>query len=478
MNTEIEKKKVGLEEVFSPRGIAVVGISSSRPSFGGSIVQGLQAAGFSHIYPVNPKSDEIMGLRCYKKVSDIPGIVDHVVVSIPAGAILELLKDCVVKGVRSVHFFTAGFSEKGDAEGLDLEKQMLAIAREGGFRIVGPNSTGLYVPKNGVVNTMNLPAEAGPIAFLSQSGGHAINVPLNSRTRGLRFSKVISYGNASDIDEVELLEYFSQDSETEIIAAYIEGVRDGPRFAEALQKAAASKPVVIYKGGITEAGARATMGHTASMTSSADVFHALCRQKGAIMVEDEEELIDALVALRFIYPRPRGTNVGLVGAGGGPSVLASDQMEKEGLKLPVFSQEVQSKLKQYLPVDGSIFTNPLDTPNFNTPDAMSAALPVLTQTPDIDMLVFHLGFHPIGNWGMGRYSREFLQPLIEAVKKGLQGSEKPFLLAMRPPQNLAAMEEFFGAQSVFVEAGFPVFHSMRQLARAVIQLKRIMNAIA
>jgi acyl-CoA synthetase (NDP forming) len=172
-----------------------------------------------------------------------------VVVNIPAESALALLDDCAAKGVRSVHFFTAGFGESGRAERAELERRLLEKARAEGFRIIGPNCVGLYVPGSRVANTIGAPLEPGPIGFLSQSGGHAQNLPLDGAPRGLRFSKAVSYGNALDVDECELLEYFGEDGETEIIAGYIEGVRDGRRFLRALRDVGARKPVVLYKAG-------------------------------------------------------------------------------------------------------------------------------------------------------------------------------------------------------------------------------------
>lgn len=463
----MERESPSLEEIFSPRGVAVVGASLSG-SFATMVAQSLKAAGFPAVYPVNPKYTEILGLVCYPSVRAIPGVVDHVVVSIPAESALALLDDCAAKGVKSVHFFTAGFSESGDTERAELEKAMLSKARSGGFRIIGPNCIGLFVPGSRLVNATGVPLEPGPIAFISQSGGHAQNLPLYSAQRGLRFSKVVSYGNALDVDESELLEYFSKDPETEIIAAYIEGVKDGQRFRKALQEATARKPVVVYKGGTTEAGQRAAHGHTASLTSSVDVFNALCRQLGTIQVDDAEELIDVLVALRFARPLPTGTGVAVVGAGGGPSVLASDEMEKARLHLPQLSPEVQAELKQYLPLAGSIFSNPLDTPNLASPEAISVAMRVLGKVPDIDMLIYHLGFHPISRWGGGRFSSPaFLQPAVAALMQVRQATGKPVLMVLNPALDLNEMKDFLAAQEAFVAAGLPVFHSLRQVAKAM-----------
>ncbi|MBW2085222.1 MAG: CoA-binding protein [Deltaproteobacteria bacterium] len=462
-------KQVPLEEIFAPRGVAVVGASAREIfTFAGMVLLSLKEAGFPNIYPVNPKYTEVLGLQCYPDLLSIPGAVDHVIVSIPAESALTLLDECTAKGVKSVHFFTAGFGESGNAERVDLEKAMLSKAKASGFRIIGPNCVGLFVPKSRLVNSLRVPLEPGPIAFISQSGGHAQNLPSYGHPRGLRFSKVVSYGNALDVNECELLEYLSLDPETEIIAAYIEGVKDGRRFSEALEKAVDQKPVVIYKGGKTEAGQRAAHGHTASLTSSVAVFNGLCHQKHTIQVEDVDELLDVLVALYFVNPLPRGTGVALIGAGGGPSVLASDEMEKAGLKLPYLSLETQAELKRHLPFAGSIFSNPLDTPNLVSPEAISAAMGVVGQLPDIHMLFYHLGFHPIGSWGYGRFSSTaFLESIINSLREAREATGKPVLLALRPPQDLNGMQEFLTAQEAFVKSGFPVFHSLRQGAKAM-----------
>jgi len=458
-----------VDELFSPRGVAVVGASGAEKlSFAELVVHALKDAEFPAIYPVNPKYTEVLGLRCYPDLVSIPGVVDHVVVNIPAESALELLDQCAAKGVRSVHFFTAGFGESGLSERAELERELLKKARAGGFRIIGPNCVGLFVPRSRLVNTLGAPLEPGPIGFISQSGGHASILPADGGPRGLRFSKVVSYGNALDVDESELLEYLCRDPETEIIAAYIEGVRDGRRFLKALREAAAQKPVVIYKGGRTEAGKRATFGHTASMTSSVAIFEGLCRQTNSIQVDDLDGLIDVLVALRFARPLPRGRGVALAGAGGGPSVLASDEIENAGLQLPQLSSEVQAELKRDLPLAGSIFSNPVDTPNLATPRAIATAVRILSEAPDIHMIVYHLGFHPISQWGFGRFgSPAFLEPVIESFIEATEATGKPVLLALRPPRQASGMDDFVAAQEAFVKAGLPVFHSLRDGARAM-----------
>jgi acyl-CoA synthetase (NDP forming) len=394
-----------------------------------------------------------------------------VIVSIPAEAILELLDDCSRKGVRSVQIFTAGFSESGEARGAELEKEMLRKAREGNFRIIGPNCIGMMAPVSGLVSRRTMPPEPGQIAFFSQSGGYADDLPRFSAPRGLRFSRMISYGNALDVGESEILEYFARDPETEIIAGYIEGTKDGRYFIKALKEATARKPVVIQKGGTTDSGRRAAHSHSASLAGSAAVFSALCRQYNVIQVDDPEELIDMMVALRFTKPVPRGTGVAIIGTGGGPSVVAGDEMEKAGLRVPPLAPEVQAKLKQFLVAQGGIFINPIDARNLVSPEAILASLTLLGGLPEVHALIYHMGFHPISQWGDGRFtSASYLQALREAFMEGQRRAGKPVLAALCPALNVAGMRDYLEVQDALVKAGLPTFHSLKGIARSVARL--------
>jgi acyl-CoA synthetase (NDP forming) len=401
-------------------------------------------------------------------IKSIPEPVDHVVVSIPAAGVLDLLDDCAEKGVQSVHFFTAGFSESGRADRVDLEKAMLAKARSGGFRIIGPNCVGFYIPDSKQANITGVSHEPGPVAFISQSGGHAHNMVEYGDPKGLRFSKVISYGNGLDVNEIELLNYFAKDPKTEVIGIYIEGTRNGKEFTQALHRAGAVKPVVIYKGGKSEAGKRATFGHTASMTSSVSIFSAVCRQANAIYTDDMDQMIDVMTALCDSEHLPLGPGVGMLGAGGGPSVQAGDVMEKEGLMLPPLSARAEGRLKEVLPVDGSIFANPLDTPNMASPDAIYKTLAVIGGLPEIHMLVYHQGFHPISRWGMGRFSTDvFKKDFVEALLSARKETRKPVYTILRAPLHMAGLEEFLSVQSTLVKARLPVFYDFSNFSKAI-----------
>lgn len=463
--------KFTLHDIFNLKSVAIIGVSPHQMTYPTQVMLSLLNAGFPAVYPVNPNHKEAFGMACYPSISAIPHPVDHVVVAIPATKTLELLDDCARKGVKSVHFFTAGYRETGLEEGSVLEKAMLQKAQDGGFRIIGPNCTGMLVPNaRFVVSEMSM--TAGPVAFLSQSGGHAMDMPFHAGARGINFSKVMSYGNALDINECELLEYFTGDEESEIIAVYIEGVRDGVRFHNLLKKAARKKPVVVYKGGISRAGLRAAHSHTASMTSSVEVFEAVCRQVNAIVVNDITEMVDVLVALQFARPYPDGRGIAVAGLGGSPTVWASDRMEHVGLHFPQFSKNTHNKLSKILPVAGAIFSNPLDATNILQPDIIYQAFKTVGSSPDIHMMLYHMGLHPVTRWGRKIYSDEsFSKRASEALKKVHDETQKPVLVVLGPPSTLAGADEMFRLRDVFAAAGLPVFHSLEKAALAMTRIE-------
>jgi acyl-CoA synthetase (NDP forming) len=333
-----------LEELLHPKSIAVVGASDSGR--GGGFVTPLQEQGFKgKIYPVNPKYTEIAGLPAYPRVSAIPGPVDYVISSIPAQAVLEMIDDCALKGVKGIHLFTARFSETGRKEAADLEKEVLSRARKNNIRIIGPNCMGLYYPKEGIAFNEGMPVEPGRAGLLSQSGQVVGEIVGLASQQGVRFSKAISYGNALDFNECDYLDYFTQDKETDLILMYVEGVRDGKKFPDALKRAAAAKPVIVVKGGRGTAGTRATVSHTASLAGSLEIWKSLVRQAGAISLDTLEDLIDLSTAFYFL-PKVSGRNLAVIGGSGGSSVLAADQCEEAGLKVIPFPQDIREKLKE------------------------------------------------------------------------------------------------------------------------------------
>ena len=321
-----------IEELFNPRSIAVVGSSNNPNSAGYNFTASLLKYGFKgKIYPVNPRYSEIVGLKAYPTVKDIPGSVDYVISAVSAPLVPALLEDCSHKGVKVIHLFTARFSETGRPDAAKLEQDVLRLARGFGIRLIGPNCMGLFFPRLGISFSDAMPHEqSGPVGLISQSGQAVEEIVRSASLMGVYFSKAISYGNALDFNECDFLDYLTQDPETRLILMYIEGLRDGRRFFETLRKATALKPVVILKGGRGQAGARAVASHTASLAGSADLLEVALAQAGAVFADSMEEFIDLAVTFHYLPPM-RGVGVGVVGGAGGASVLAADQCEAAGL---------------------------------------------------------------------------------------------------------------------------------------------------
>lgn len=460
-----------LDFMFHPRSIAVPGASTQDGP--GSFIAAIKEMGFTgDLYPVNPKAEEIAGLKCYPRLLDIPGHVDHVISSVPLRFVEQLMEECIAKDVKSVHFFTAGFSETGDEDATALETRVLARAREAGIRVVGPNCMGLYYPKGGLSFMPWLPTQPGPVAMLSQSGANAGEFCRTAAVRGLRYSKVVSYGNGTDVRESELLEYCAEDPETEVIACYIEGITDGAHFMRALRKAAAVKPVVILKGGRTEAGSRATASHTGSLAGSLQVFDAAVRQAGAVRVERMEELVDQAVAFRYLKSLA-GPRAGIVGGGGGYSVLASDEIGAAGLDMPTLPPEIQQKLHDFTPTAGTSVRNPVDTSVGWGPDGLKPMLEtirIVSESPNIDYILYHTSY----SWGaMRAEGPSIVEVATEAAEKlgeVAKASGKPIVCVARIPTTEMGMAGTLAFQQNVASAGLPVFNSVQSAALAVQRL--------
>jgi acyl-CoA synthetase (NDP forming) len=461
-----------LDYLFHPRSVAVVGASTQDGP--GSFVAAIKEMGFTgSLYPVNPKADEIQGLKCYPRLTEIPGDVDHVISSVPLRFVEQLVEDCGAKRVKVLHFFTAGFSETGDAEAAALERRVMARAAQLGIRVIGPNCIGLYAPASGLSFMPYLPTEPGPVALLSQSGANAGEFCRTGAVRGLRYSKVVSYGNGADLRESELLEYIAEDPESSVVGCYIEGIKDGPRFLRALRKAAGAKPVAILKGGRTEAGSRAANSHTGSLAGSLEIFDAAVRQAGAVRVDRMDELVDAIVAFRYL-PHLRGPRAGIVGGGGGYSVLASDEVASYGLQLPALPDDIQRKLVEFTPTAGTSMRNPVDTSVGWGPEGLKPMLDtirIVAEAPNIDFILYHTSW----SWGPNRRNDgpDIATAAREAATKiaGLSAEvRKPVVCVARMPTSEMGMAGTLAFQEAAAEGGLAVFNSVQAASLAIRRL--------
>jgi acyl-CoA synthetase (NDP forming) len=329
---------------------------------------------------------------------------------------------------------------------------------------------GLYVPESRIAFMQGFPPEPGPVGFISQSGGNAGEMVFTSSARGVRFSKVVSYGNAADIDESELLDYLAQDPETEIIAAYVEGIKNGRRFLEVIRKAASAKPLIVLKGGRTVAGTRAVMSHTASLAGSIQVFDSLCRQVNAVRVTSAEEMADLTVAFRFMGA-PAGPGVAVVGGGGGFSVFAADEIDDAGLLCPVLPAHTQAALSEFNPAAGTSVRNPVDTIAIFEPPKLEHTLHIIGEAENIDVILYHTSF----SWGRGRRNMSFggLSPedymglQVQQMVRARDASRKPIVVVLRPPLDVESMERAAAFQEICWRAAFPVFPTIPRAANAI-----------
>ena len=462
---QVVRTHYDLEFLFHPRSIALAGISVSDPehwtrTFFDSLLE-FQFEG--PIYPVNPKGGEIGGLKVYPSVEDIPDTVDYAISTVSNRVAPKLVAECARKGVKAIHFCTAGFSETGDGEGARLELELGRVSRDMGIRIIGPNCMGIYCPESRLSFDVDFPKESGPVGVLSQSGGNALAIVKQAICRGVRFSKVISYGNACDLSESDLLEYLTADPNTKIIALYIEGVRDGKRFLRALNEAAREKVVILLKGGVTEGGARGAAGHTGSLAGSEVTWDSLCKQLGVIRVHSLEEWADALVMFSFMRP-PRGRNVALVGAGGGASVLIADEFEKRGLKVPELPEEIRSRIGEFTQAAGNILRNPIDySQTVLETEKLVKTIGIISEWEGIDCVI---GF-------LMAFSRQSLRAggLLDRATEGIleasKAVSKPMAMMFEPRILPEEVNQVFPLMDKFVSSGLPLYYSFASAANAL-----------
>lgn len=390
---------VDWQPVFHPRSVAVAGASARPDTPGNDYVRCLQNCNYpGPIYPVHPRAESIDDLATYPSVKDIPGAVDYVISCVPTDAALGLVEDCATKGVKVIQLFTARFSETGHADAANLEQTIMRLASDAGIRVIGPNCMGLYVPSSGLSFRVDFKPAPGGVAFLTQSGSMAIELVYQAYPRGVRFSKVISYGNGLDLNALDFLPYLTEDPDTKVICIYIEGVTDGRRFFELLREAARRKPVVVLKGGRTEAGTRSAQSHTAALAGQREVWSTVIKQAGAVEVFTLEDLIDLMVGFSCFEPAS-GRNVGVVGGGGGRAVQSADACEEAGLAVVPLPESIRGVLRERVPDIWDWIQNPVDQSILGGYKIGGTdLLEMMGRDPAYDVLIANLG----EDWLLGR----------------------------------------------------------------------------
>ncbi len=343
------KQKYTLQDILFPKTVAVIGASRNLSKAGTIILKNLLNHGFKgKIYPVNPKTEEILGLKTYKEIGEIPEKVDVAVVAVKAEKVPKIMEECVKKGVKGTVIISSGFAEEGRK---DLEEEILKIAKKEGLRIIGPNTTGVYNTENNFITSFVqlIKSGKGDIAFIAQTGlflGFQLEHLLTHEK--LKLSKVIGLGNKCDIDDAEALNYLRKDKQTKVVAIYLEGLKDGRKFLEEAKKTSASKPIIILKSGITPEGSKVALSHTGSLTGKKEVFNAACKQAGLIQVETFTEMTTLLKSFSKL-PLPKGNKLAVMSVTGAGCVLAADYVSSTNLKITPLSKKTVTHLQSKSP---------------------------------------------------------------------------------------------------------------------------------
>ena len=376
-----------LNGFFNPKSIAVVGASRDQSKIGHVVFRNLVEGEYKgKVYPVNPHAPSLLGIKCFPSVSKIKSPVDLAVISIPAEFVPAALEECGKKRIKNVIVISGGFKEVGNVE---LEKKLGELARKYKMRIIGPNCLGIFDPGSGV-DTVFLPRyklgrpKSGEIAFITQSGAVGSVVIDWMARKGYKISKFVSYGNAVDVDEADLIEYLINDRQTKVICAYFEGVKEGRKFFDITRKFGTKKPIIVLKGGTTAAGTKAVSSHTGSLAGSSEVYSAAFRQAGVIQADDMEELFDYARTLSCL-PRPKCNRIQIITDGGGFGVLLTDNIIKNGLRLAKMTDKNVEELKKKMP-GYVVIKNPIDLTGDADFERYQQALAASIDDPNVDII--------------------------------------------------------------------------------------------
>ena len=459
-----------LDYIFKPDSMAIIGASDNIAKWGHMMVDRPLRTGYKGaIYPVNPQGTEILGLPSYRSVTDIPGPVDLAVITTQASQVPRVMQECVQKGVKGAVLISAGFAETG-AAGNKLQEEVVKIARAGGIRFVGPNCMGLWSAAGSLNNAFESAPKAGEIAFISQSGtfGSYMSELANLKGYGLRM--FISIGNQADITTADYIEYLAHDDGTRAIILYLEGVKDGRRFFDVCRETLKKKPIIVYKGGSSAAGARATMSHTASIAGSEIVFQNVCRQLGLVRTEESFQIFEVAVAL-LGQPLPPGRRIAVMGTGG-QAVAIIDACQRLGLEIPRLDKTASALLAAMLPAHAPLPNNPVDfAGSYRTAVDEANVVETLLKLDYIDGVISNVPVNPlVWSTKLDKLGNpELLKQIQQLVDEGV----KQFCGLPRKYGKPIACVRWHGdvskdpVSTQLIESGIPVYDAPEQCARAM-----------
>jgi acyl-CoA synthetase (NDP forming) len=466
------KNSVNLDPLFYPKSVAVIGASPNVIRDRGGFFYSLKECYGGKLYGVNPKYDDIEGVPCFPSIKDIPEKIDYALIMLPREKVNGVLKDCVTAGVKFVLVFTSGFSEMGEYE---LENELLETIEGSGTRIIGPNCIGPHCPEHGLAYYAQLHRdEVGEVGFFSQSGGHALNFTIRGLSIGLNFNKVISLGNQADLKIEDFLEYFGNDDRVKIICGYAEDVKDGERFKRVAREIVLErrKPLVLWKGGRSSDGARATSSHTGAVAVPTRVWDSVMDQLGVINVESQNELADVMIALKLGF-KPKGRNTVIAVAGGGSSVELTDGASLNGLHVPSLAADIQKKIGEDISSVNTSTNNPIDLGMFGfAPNIFVRSMALAAEDPNIDIV-------------MGCQYPEMVKAMapeawdasVSILIDGIDKVGKPTAMILpRLNENSADSE---GVRAEFTEKlreiNVPAFPSAARMARAAVKIQKYID---
>ncbi len=424
-----------LDSLLRPKSIAVVGASRRAGSIGNGMLRHLVESGFTGpVYPVNPTADSVNSVPAYPSIKALPAVPDLAVIIVPKELVTRVVRECVETGVKGLVVITAGFREVG-GEGVELERDLLALVRENGLRMVGPNCMGVMNTSPGVsMNATFAPAMPphGRIAFMSQSGAMGMTILDYAMEYGIGISQFVSMGNKADVSGNDLIEYWQDDDEVGVILMYIEGFGNPRHFTTLARRVTRRKPVLAVKAGRSEAGAKAASNHTGALAQVDIATDALFAQCGVLRADTVEALFDAAIAFSKA-PLPQGPRVAILTNAGGPGIIIADACEGFGLDVAPLAEETQNKLREHLPAEASV-ANPVDMIASATPDQVEHAMRIIAADPGIDSVI--ASYVPLG----------LEAPVIAAaIKRGAEGCGKPVLAVLMSkrglPQGMAELQD-------------------------------------
>jgi len=455
-----------LHRAFNPRTVAVVGDKMALGYMWLNSLSQFQGK----VYSVQIDEREFPGIAAlgvdnYLSLQAIPDDIDYVIVAVPSNVTPRIVQDCVSKSVGGATLFTAGFAESGSDDGRKLQETISKIAREGGLNLIGPNCMGIHNPSIGLRHSPDQPCyDGGSVGFISQSGTHATFFTLMAPMHGVKVSKSVSYGNAAVLDSPDFLEYMGQDDETRAIGIYIEGINDGRRLFSTLQEIARRKPVLVWKGGTSDEGNRATSSHTGSLAGSQRVWDALIKQCGAIKVNSLDEMIDTMQVMLHAKPTA-GNRVGLAAMTGGQSVAITDAFTGAGFEVPLLTDESYRRFAPFFDTLGASYRNPLDVSlNFPHLDRIVHSLDILSQDENIDSVVLEVSvpFMQHLTW----LDASLLDELVGELARFNDRCDKPFIAVVVPAHVEA---EALAIKDKLVSHDIPCFPSFQRGANALMK---------